>query len=209
MIITEIIKQKQHLVKICLDNAESFLIDKDICCEAALRVGGFVDCERIKELKYNSDYSRAKSRALWYLDRSDYTEKALYTKLLRAGFPKKACAAVLARFIELGLVDDERYAHRYAERCMESNISSREALHKMIEKGVPYDLAKKVLKDTETDEKESIKALIEKKYAYKLGVPDGNKKVFAALARKGFSYSDIRQVLAEYIITDDEICEEY
>lgn len=208
MIISEIKKDKKHLMKICFDNGQEVLLDKDTCINGALKVGVSIDAQKIESLKYDSQYFRAKSRALWYLDRLDYTEKALYTKLLRAGFDKRASAAVLARLVELGLVDDRRYALRFAEKCAENNISERESFHKMLEKGVPYDLAKEVLEQLETDELSQIKALVEKKYAYKLTLPDGGKKVFSALARRGFSYSAVRQVLSEFI-TDNEICEEY
>lgn len=208
MIITEIKKDKQHMVRVYIQNGEEFLIDKDICCESNLKVGDSISKGKIEELKYNSQCARAKSRALWYLDRSDYTEKALYTKLLRTGFDKEVCTKVLSGLVELGLIDDRRYAQRFAEKCEENNISARESFHKMIEKGVPYDLAKEILDGKDNDETIQIKNLVEKKYAYKLLAPDGSKKVFAALARRGFSYSDIRQVLKEFTM-DNEICEEY
>ena len=50
----------------------------------------------------------------------DYTEKALYEKLIRAGFGKAASAAVIARLLELGIIDDRRYAERMAETARKS-----------------------------------------------------------------------------------------
>ena len=206
MIISEILKDKRHLMKLRFCDGAEILLDKDICADNALSKGMELDQSKLEKLKFDSEYVRAKSRALWYLDRSDHTEKALFDKLVRAGFDKKASAAVLARFAELGLVDDRRFAENFAERCIESNISEREALHKMLQKGVPYDMAREVLGGLDTDEIAQIKSLVEKKYSYKLTLPGGGQKVFAALARKGFSYSSIRQVLNEYI---SEMCEEY
>ena len=206
MQITSLNKDKKHLMKICFQNGEEVLLDKTVCEDNALKKGSSLSEEELIKLKYNSEYQRAKSRALWYLDRSDYTEKALYTKLLRAGFDKKASAQVLSRLVELSIVDDRRFAERFAERCAENNISKRESLHKMLEKGVPYDLAREILDGLETDQLGQIRALIEKKYSYKLTLLGGGEKVFAALSRKGFSYTDIRQVLKEYI---SEIGEEY
>ena len=137
----------------------------------------------------------------------DYTEQALYEKLLKAGFSKKTSAAVLAKLCEFGLIDDRRYAERMAERCKENNISKREAMHKMLLKGVPYDLAKEMLEETDTDEEEQIKNLLEGKYAYKLTQEKGAEKVYAALVRKGFSYSSVRSAMKKY--TEQlEFCEE-
>jgi regulatory protein len=69
----------------------------------------------------------------------------------------------------------------------------------MLQKGVPYDLAKQVLEETEADEDTQIRNLIEKKYRSKLQSENGAKKVFDALARKGFSFSAIREALKSYI----------
>jgi len=57
-----------------------------------------------------------------------------------------------------------------------------------------------------TDECENIKLLINKKYAKRLDTEEGVKKVFAALIRKGFSFSDVRKALKEYSLELD--CEE-
>jgi len=208
MTVTEVKKEKKHLMRLLFDNGSELLLDTDVYSDNALCVGSKLSLEDIEELSFQSDYSRAKSRALWYLDRSDYTEKALFTKLLRAGFKKEASAAVIGRLTELGVVDDLRFAERFAERCCENNISKREALHKMLEKGVSYDMAKQVLEELETDEGEQLNALIEKKYAYKLTQQNGVERVFAALVRKGFSYSAVRAALKKY--TEElEFSEEY
>ena len=208
MIITAINKDKKHLTKISLSSGEELLLDSDLCAEKALKCGMELESEELKELKYESDYKRAKSRALWYLDRMDHTEKALFDKLIKAGFNKRATAEVMANLVEFGLVDDRRYAERYAQRLTESNVSKREATHKMYLKGIPYDLAKEVLDELDTDEESQLAELIERKYAYKLNGENGTEKVFAALVRRGFSYSAVRAALKKY--NDElEFSEEY
>ncbi len=204
MQIVEIKKDKLHLMRITLSDGSEIFIDKDVCSEKCLKAGGVI--EDTDALVFESDYRRAKSRAVWYLDRNDHTEKGLYDKLVRAGFRKEACAKVIARYVEVGLLDDERYARNYAERLMESNISKREAVAKMLQKGVPYDLAKSVLEEIDTDEQTQIKNLISKKYRHKFTCEKGGEKVFAALVRKGFSYSAVREALKSYI---EEFEEDY
>lgn len=192
-------KDKLHLTRVFLSSGSEVLLDNDVVFEKSLQKGLEIDEKYLEELKLLSDYLRAKSRAVWYLDRSAHTEKGLYDKLVRAGFSKQACAKVIARFIEVGLLDDKRYAENYAERLMNANVSKREAVQKMLQKGVPYDLAKQVLEETEADEDTQIRNLIEKKYRSKLQSENGAKKVFDALARKGFSFSAIREALKSYI----------
>ena len=192
-------KEKQHLTRLCLLDGSEVLLDNDVCSEKCLAVGMSLEPADLKALADESDYRRAKSRAVWYLDRMDHTEKGLYNKLLRAGFGEKASAKVVARFVEVGLIDDERFAQNYAERLMEANVSKREAMQKMLQKGVPYELAKRVLSESETDELTQIKKLLDKKYRTKLNDERGAEKVFAALVRKGFSFGAVREALKSYI----------
>ena len=199
MQIVNLQKDKLHLTKLSLSDGRQVLVDNDLVFERSLKAGLEIDDKYLEELLFSSDYVRAKSRAVWCLDRSAHTEKGLYDKLVRAGFAKEACAKVIARFIEVGLLDDRRYAEILAERLIETNVSKREALQKMLSKGLPYDLAKSVLEETEADENTQIRNLIEKKYRNKLLAENGAKKVFDALARKGFSFGAIREALKSYV----------
>lgn len=204
MFITDIKKDKLHLKKITLSDSSEVLIDNEVCYEKCLKVGLEIEDEDLKDLIFESNYRRAKSRAIWYLDRSDHTEKALYEKLLRGGFPQRESEKVIARLKEVGLLDDRRYAENYANRLIDNNVSKREALQKMLLKGVPYDMAKSVLQETETDELLQIKNIIEKKYRAKLTLENGVQKVYAALVRKGFSYDAVKTALKTYIEESEE-----
>lgn len=197
MKITALKRQKKHLTLVCFENGE-VLLDNDVCADYSLKPDTDVSQEGLKELLYQSEYIRAKSRALWYLDRADRTEKTMYKKLVDAGFDKKASAAAVARFCEVGLIDDRRFAENFAARCLDSNVSARETVRKLIEKGVSAELAKEVVSDKDTDEDAQIAAVIEKKYARKLETENGAQKVYAALIRKGFSFSAVKKALKKY-----------
>ena len=203
MQILNIKKDKLHLTKISLSNGEDVLIDNDVVSEHYLKKGDDLTEEKLNDLVFKSQYQRAKSRAVWYLDRKDRTSKDLYNKLCLAGFDQKASAQVIGRLQEVGLIDDRRFAENYRDRLLRDNVSKREMLNKLFQKGVPSDLAKEVLEDLEVDEESQIKALIDKKYHTKLTAENGAEKVFAALVRKGFSYGAVRQVLKKYTEIED------
>lgn len=190
--------QKKHLVKVVFDTGDELLIDKDTAQENCIKQGVETDYETAAKLLYDSEYRRAKSRAVWYLDRSDATEKGMFDKLVTAGFDKKASAQVIARLAEVGLIDDRRFAENYAGRCKDANISKREAVRKMLAKGVPYDIASLAVQESDADENDQIKNLIDRKYRRKLEAERGTEKVYAALIRKGFSFSAVRNALKEY-----------
>ena len=203
MQIIKLQKDKLHLTKVYLSNGQEVLIDNDVCSENCLKVGDSLTEQAINDLVFQSEYQRAKSRAVWYMDRKDRTSKDLYNKLCTAGFDKKAVAKVIGRLTEVGLIDDRRFAENYAERLLEGNTSKREAFAKLLQKGVPYDMAKEVLAENEVDEISQIKNLIERKYRTKLAAENGAQKVFAALARKGFSYEAVKTALKNYIEFED------
>lgn len=187
---------RKHLDHIILEDGTEISLDKDVV-EAKKLCPGF-DITDPEELVFESDYARAKSRALWYLSRSDHSQKALRDKLIAAGFGFDACEAAVNRMAELGLVDDERYARRLAEYLSASGSSKKEIRYKLSMKGISSDIIKEIFCEDETDEREKIARLIETKYRSKLGSEKDVEKVFAALVRKGFSYSDIKSVLKAY-----------
>jgi len=198
MEICEIKKEKKHLCRLVFSDGREQLIDIDVCGNYCLKKGRNITDDELTEIIETSDYERAKSRAIWYLDRQSHTEKGLYDKLIKAGFGKKASARVIARFSELGLIDDRKYAEYYAEKCLDNNISKRETYQKLLLRGVPKDLAKEILSENETDENEQIAELLNKKYRTKLENPENVKKVYAALIRKGFSFSAVKDALKKY-----------
>lgn len=195
MEICEIVRGKNHMVTLCMDDGSAVSIDCEYAAELCLKAGDSVSEEKLSEITKESEYIRAKSRGLYFLDRADHSEKALFDKIVKGRISESAAARAIARFKQLGLVDDRRYAERLAERMSESNISKREAYMKLSLKGVQRDIINEVLSETEFDEAAQIAALIDKKYAHRMNGEKEIKKVYDALVRKGFSYSAVREVL--------------
>ncbi len=198
MRIEEIKKKRQHLSEIILGGGESFTLDTDYCCEKALRVGDEISADDAKKMQNESDYRRAVSRSLWYIERGDLSRKSLAEKLKKAGFSSAARTRAVERMVELGLINDREYALRLAESLLKGCVSRREATFKMINKGLDRDTVREALDCFECDPCAQIKALIIKKYKNKLGSDEDIRKVFAALQRKGFNYSDIKRVLMAF-----------
>ena len=198
MEITAIKKQRNHLFLVEFLGADPITLDKKTVIDEGLFVGQNLSGEQISVLKDSSEYTRTLSRAVWYLEQGDLSEKALRQKLSRAKFPEKATEKVIFRLKEFSLINDESYAERLAEKLLGANISERAAVQKMVAKGLDYSLAREVVSGIETDSLTQIRAVIEKKYKKKLLDPENTKKVFAALQRLGFQYSDIRLALKEY-----------
>lgn len=163
-----------------------------------LYVGQRLTPAELEDLVRQSNIDRPKSRALWLLSRQDYTRKKLGETLRRSGFEKEWIELALDRLVELGLIDDERFARAYAEAHSAQNMSNREIFEKLVIKGVPRALAKEIVGELEADPVEQIMILLEGKLNRRLNSEDGLHKVFATLERKGFYVSDIREALNRY-----------
>ena len=184
-----------------MSDGSSFSLDLDVASDSGLRPGAELSDREVSELCARSDYERAKSRALWYLDRSDRTEKELCDRLLKAGFNPEAVKKALSRIKELGLIDDERYAKRLSCSLAEKNLSKRAIYQKLVLKGISPETAKESSECAVSDETAQIKAVIKKKYSAKfndLSDPQQLQKLCAALVRRGFSFGAVRSALKEY-----------
>ena len=124
--------------------------------------------------------------------------KKLNEKLLAAGISTDACHKAVLRLEELDLINDTAFAERLAEQYLKNGISQREAENKMFLKGIDRQTARWALDLFEVDATSQIKLIINKKYRTKIENSENIPKIFAALQRKGFKYSDIKKVLSEY-----------
>ncbi len=208
MKIVEIKKDKKHTVKVSFDTGRAFNFDLDYWNNACLHENDQIDDETLKFHLKESDYIRAKSRGMWFLDRADYSEKTLYEKIIARGISSGGAPRAVARIKELGLIDDNKLASRLAEQMSEANISKREAYAKLYQKGIPTAVIKSVLEETIFDEAAQVDAVIKKKYKNKMSDKDQIQKVYAALIRKGFSYSAARDAIKKYT-QEIEYNEEY
>ncbi len=206
MTVTEIKPRRKGIVAVIADG-EEYLLNSETVAAAGIKEKSVLTEAEMKKLCLLSECDRAKSRALWYLSRADHSRRALYTKLCR-NFSYEAAEYATSRMEELGLVDDMQYARRLAENLCAANVSQKEIERKLFVKGVPRDIIREVVADLSPDAAGQIAELLRTKYKNRLSSEDGVKKVYAALIRKGFSWSDVKAALKNYS-ENLENCEEY
>lgn len=196
MKIVSLTEKRKNLTAICLEDGSEYLVDSDLVTTENLSVSR--EIENIETLLFQSDFKRAKSRALWYLSRSDHSKKALTDKLIKGGFSKESVDLAVERMEELGLINDEALAVRLFEYFSSQKMSKKEIYHKLILKGIERELAKDIVFCDDESESEKIKELLKTKYSSKLDSEENIKKVYASLVRKGFTFSDIKEALKIY-----------
>lgn len=197
MIVTAIEPRRKSFSAIFIDGEYALKLDTETVIAERLKIGEEIDDERLHELIKASDTKRAKEKALWLISYRDHSEGELRQKLLR-DFGEEAADKAIERLCELGLINDEGFARKYAESLSHKHMSQRQIEQKLRQKGLDKELTSETLEDLNLDEKEEIRALINKKYLRKLSDEGDLRRTIAALQRRGFGYSDIRSVIEEF-----------
>ena len=173
-------------------------LDARLCEKRGITVGTVIDDEELSALVREHFCSRAKERAFWYLSRSDVSKKQLLMKLRRS-FPDFAASYAVDVCLELHYLDDKRYAERLAEDLITvKKYAPRTAVAKMREKGIEREIAEQAAASVESDPLETLNALIRSKYKNRIVDEKGRRNTAAALARRGFSFGDIKKALSIY-----------
>ena len=197
MTVTAIEPRRKSLSAIFIDGEYALKLDTETVLSSRLKVGQEIDDDELLSLIKASDARRAKEKAMWLISYRDHSVGELRQKLSK-DFGEEAVEKAIERLSELGLVDDESFAKKYAESLSHKHLSSRQIKAKLRQKGIERDLSLDTVEDLNLDEKEEIRALINKKYLRKLQSDDDLRRTFAALQRRGFAYSDIRAVISEF-----------
>ena len=202
--LTQIKETKKGRLALFLDGEFAFSLDEDTFAAAALHQDDELEDWQIEELRKKSETRRALDKAMDYLSLRDHAAGELYQKLCRK-FDAHSAAYAVARAGELGLLNDVSFARRRAAELLRKRKSRRailDDLHaKGIDRGAAAEAVEALFAQSEEDEEENpeltnARALVERHYAAKLAQGKW-QQVAAALARRGFSHSVIRQALAD------------
>lgn len=185
--------------EIFVDGAPFLKMAADLVMALDIHVGDEMDDERLQALIDKADSMRALEKAYTYLSYNALSRKTLAQKLKKAGFSDAAAELALDRLEELGLVDDERYAARLLSVMRRQKAwGARKIVFEMKKRGVPEEMIARLMDDG-FDERESAAAFFAGKYGKRdLRDPKERRRVIAGMSRYGFSYEDIRAVLAQY-----------
>lgn len=203
MTVTDIKPAKKGLSSLYIDGEFALKLDTEVLIKNRIDIGAQIDDDTLHDVIQQSNLKRAKDKALWLISYRDHSKKELIDKVSKTS-SKEAAVMAADRLEELGLINDEAFARRYANELINSKrLSPSACKRKLIEKGIDRDLISDILDQTDVDIYENIKALINKKYIKSLGDEKGRRKAINGLLRAGYSYADIRHVLSEYTEIDE------
>ena len=162
---------------------------------SGLSAGMQIDPERLAELVGEAQLKKAKEKALHYLSYKEYTASQLKERLLR-DVDEESAALAVGRMEELGLVDDDDYAERFArdlyERKRYGLIRIRQEMRQRGLADEQIEFAVSLLPDAPLVR---IRELIEKKYPLAWEDEKVKRRAFAAMLRMGYCAADVRKAL--------------
>lgn len=150
---------------------------------------------------------RAYRKALFILERRDYTLVEMRKKLLDKEFSEECVGMVLERLKEYGFINDRRFTEQYI-RYHATTQSKRKLSIKLLQKGISAELFTSVYeelsKEAEGDpEQEALEKAVEaalrkterKGYSIENLPSEEKNRIIAGLYRKGFSVTKIKAQL--------------
>ena len=138
-----------------------------------------------------------KEKTINLLARKPMSRRELERKLGEWEAGEEETAAICDRMEELGFLNDGEYAARLVRYYSAKGYGERKLRDELYRRGIPREFWEEALARAE-DSAGAIDAFIEKKLAGKTVNQKELKKVSDALARRGFSWSDISNALGRY-----------
>ena len=202
---------RKDKIHIYIDGEYLLTVDEIFWFSCGLVSGDEINEEELTAFEEAAGSRRAFNSALNSLDYRDHSEKEIRAKLLRKHDADYVDEAV-EKLIELDLVNDERYAENYARELFERKKFGKMRIKSEFRaKGISADIAnaavEELFEEEEPDNVQRIVDIIGKRYYNRMNDEVGRKKVFSALQRMGYSFSDIREAMSEF--SDDEYYEDY
>lgn len=206
MIITKIENQKKNAKRwsIYIDDEFAFGISEDTLLKFGLRVKDDITEDSIQEIKSFDEYIFAKKTAFDLLAYRIRSIAEIRDKLKTKKISVQTIEKTIEHLQALGLLNDEQFALQLVNEKISGKPVGKQVLRqKLYQKGIRKEIAEKVLDEVFSKVDEKKLALTSfKKYFPKLADLEKNKKkkkAFDFLARKGFDFDIINEVIRENI----------
>lgn len=157
------------------------------------------------------EIKRAYQKALYLLERRDYTEAEMRQELKDKAFSLETIAVVSERLRAYGFIDDRRFTEQYL-RYHSNSYSKRILSMKLSQKGISSELFETVYSEMSEEfgrspEKDALENAVSAalRKAERRGAeihdlkPEEQNKIIASLFRKGFAINQIRHEMKKAV----------
>jgi len=208
--ITDIQVQKKYPSRrsIFLDGRFFCGVSEDVAAKFHLERGMEIDEDKLKELLYEEELSKAKSYVYRILARRMYTIKEIRDKLVEREYVEKIIEDVIATLERYGYLNDRTYAREWIDSRMRSKPKGKIALKRELErKGIDKLIIEDALSQAFDQSKEAEMALDlarRKIRSYNADDPIAAKrKLRSFLLRRGFDFETVKDVIEQVIDSNE------
>ena len=203
MMVTKIEQLTKTKFKVYLDGKFAFVLYKGELSRFGIREGVEIPEETVGKIRAEVILKRAKLRAMHLLADMDRTEEALREKLRQGLYPADAVEGAVRYVKSFGYLDDARYAENFV-RSRQDSKSRKEIQALLLRKGSKAEQIAAAFgacydENNGDGEQEAIRKILKKKrFSPEECDESGLQKIYGYLARKGFHYDTVRQVIQNY-----------
>ena len=202
MTVTKIEPLTKIKSKVYLDGSFAFVLYKGELSRFGIAAGEEIPEETVETIRRDVVFKRAKLRAMHLLEDMDRTEAGLREKLRQGLYPEDAAEEAVRYVKSFGYLDDTRYAENFV-RSRKDSKSRREIQALLLRKGISADKIEAAFEacysEDEDGEEEAVRKILKKKrFSPEECDKSEMQKIYAYLARKGFRYDTVRQVIQNY-----------
>jgi regulatory protein len=177
---------------IFVDGKYAFSLSESGLIQSGLASGQELTPAELKKLKKDAGLDKAYYNALRYVAMRPRSQWEMEMYLKRKEVDTDTSEEVIRRLKNLNMLSDLDFARSWvANRRALKSTSKRRLMLELRQKHVPGDVIDQVLAEDQTDERDALRALIEKKRGR---YPD-RQKFMRYLASQGFNYDDIKNTL--------------
>lgn len=162
--------------------------------DSGVRIGQELDESSLTELKNKAAIDKAYDRSLNLISHRFRSEWEVREYLKRKEYVAEVAEQVISKLKSRNYIDDALFAARWVEnRRLLKSTSKRRLSQELRQKRVSDEIIRSVIEADETDEKDVLRELIEKKR--KQSKYQDDTKLMQYLARQGFGYDQIKQAI--------------
>lgn len=185
----------QNRASVFIDGKYSFSLTVDQLLDEKLKVGKLIEPAYLIVLKKKSADGKLRMRVIEWLSIRPRSIKELQDYLRKKNVEKDYSSQLITEMQNKKYLSDEVFSRWYAEHKIRQLKSLREISFLLKQKGVDQDIINEILDEHTATEKEKLLRLIAKKRS-SIKYRD-NEKLLVYLVRKGYSFSDVKEALAE------------
>lgn len=206
--IREIAPQKRNKNRYNISDEDGFLtsLSVETVLRYHLKEGMQVSDELLEEMKREDTVKYAKEIGVAYVAYAPRTRRQLEQHLAKKGIDAQSIAQAAETLEKYSYLDDAAYVREFV-RSYGEKLGAGAMRQKLMERGVERQVIEENMELSQEGQQAAALALAQKLRRKYADQPEQKRrqKMFAALARRGFSYDDIRAVLSELGEEEDEL----